>query len=141
MHCCNAIATVIFNQDEFTESTVGKKVPILGTRSLKGLFYFLGPCVTLLSPFFFTPAYALNFTDCWFGSLFGLPRVPISLKFGSLFLSLQAPNSFAHSAREKLLLLGQQKTIHRGCSTVVLYVRLDGMDISGRGEVKSMLRC
>ena len=29
-----------------------------------------------------TPAYALNFTNHRFGSLFGLPRVPISLTFG-----------------------------------------------------------
>ena len=101
----------------------------------------------IISPFLLTPAYALNFTNRQFGSLFGLPRVHISLKFGFLFLSAQAPNSFAHSAREKVghysqskegkELLGHLKTIHRGCSTVVLYVRLDGMDISRQG----MLRC
>ena len=34
-------------------------------------------------------AYALNFTKVWFGSLFGLQRVPILLKFGSQF-----PSSF-----------------------------------------------
>ena len=42
-------------------------------------------------------AYALNFTKVWFGSLFGLQRVPILLKFGSQFPSSKVPNSFAYS--------------------------------------------
>ena len=42
-------------------------------------------------------AYALNFTKVWFGSLFGLQRVPILLKFGSQFPGSNVPNSFAYS--------------------------------------------
>ena len=71
----------------------------------------------------FTSAYALDFTNRWFEYLFWVPKVPISLKCGSLFPSLEVPKSFLNSAkdpffRQKSLFLPFKAHIHKSQSCI-----------------------